>query len=166
MEVIQSFLVDHTCLKPGIYVSRKDKNFTTFDLRFTSPNNEPAMHPNAVHSIEHLGATFFRNCEEIKDDVVYFGPMGCLTGFYLILAGEHTIEEVRDLTIACLDYICKFVGEVPGALPQMCGNYLLHDLPTAKLYATKYLSNLTHRFCSEYVKLERESFDSKQFHDA
>ena len=165
MEVIQSFQIDHTCLKPGIYVSRQDKGFITFDLRFTEPNKEPAMHPNAVHTLEHLGATYFRN-SDIKDSVVYFGPMGCLTGFYLILSGEHTIDEVRDFIEDCLDFITNFEGEVPGAKPEMCGNYLLHDLPTAKLYAKKYLKALEEDFNCEYVRFERKAYDGKVFHDA
>ena len=98
MEVIQSFTIDHTRLKPGIYVSREDRGFTTFDLRITKPNKEPAVAPAAMHSIEHLMATWFRN-SEVKDDVVYVGPMGCLTGMYIIMTGSYTVEDMRRLTI-------------------------------------------------------------------
>ena len=104
MEVIKSFTIDHTRLKPGIYVSREDKGFTTFDLRITEPNQEPAVAPAAMHSMEHLMATWFRN-SEAKDDVVYVGPMGCLTGMYIIMTGQYTVENMRRLTIECLQWI-------------------------------------------------------------
>ena len=130
MEVIQSFTIDHTRLKPGIYVSRVDKGFTTFDLRITEPNKEPAVAPSAIHSIEHLMATWFRN-SEAKEDVVYVGPMGCLTGMYIIMTGSYTVEEMRRLTIECLKWILT-QKEVPATEPQSCGNYLLHDLPMCK----------------------------------
>ena len=127
MEVIQSFTIDHTHLKPGIYVSRVDKGFTTYDLRITEPNKEPAVAPAAMHSIEHLMATWFRN-SRAKDDVVYVGPMGCLTGMYIIMTGTYTVEDMRQLTIECLEWILTQT-EVPATEPQTCGNYLLHDLP-------------------------------------
>ena len=104
MEVIQSFTIDHTHLKPGIYVSREDKGFTTFDLRITEPNHEPAVAPAAMHSLEHLMATWFRN-SRVKDDVVYVGPMGCLTGMYIVMTGTYTVEDMRQLTIECLQWI-------------------------------------------------------------
>ena len=104
MEVIQSFTIDHTRLKPGIYVSREDRGFTTYDLRITEPNKEPAMAPAAIHSLEHLMATWFRN-SRVKDDVVYVGPMGCLTGMYIIMTGSYTVEDMRQLTIECLEWI-------------------------------------------------------------
>ena len=104
MEVIQSFTIDHTNLKPGIYVSREDKGFTTFDLRITEPNQEPAVAPAAIHSIEHLMATWFRN-SEAKDDVVYVGPMGCLTGMYVIMTGHYSVEDMRRLTISCRRFL-------------------------------------------------------------
>ena len=104
MEVIQSFTIDHTHLKPGIYVSRVDKGFTTFDLRMTEPNKEPAVAPAAMHSIEHLMATWFRN-SKVKDDVVYVGPMGCLTGMYIIMTGNYTVEDMRELALSCLLWI-------------------------------------------------------------
>ena len=104
MEVIQSFTIDHTHLKPGIYVSRVDKGFTTFDLRITEPNKEPAVAPAAIHSIEHLMATWFRN-SRAKEDVVYVGPMGCLTGMYIIMTGDYSVEDMRQLTMECLEWI-------------------------------------------------------------
>ena len=120
MEVITSFTIDHTRLKPGIYVSREDKGFTTFDLRITEPNQEPAVAPAAMHSLEHLMATWFRN-SEAKDDVVYVGPMGCLTGMYIIMTGSYSVEDMRRLTIACLQWILT-QDEVPATRPEACGN--------------------------------------------
>ena len=114
MEVIQSFTIDHTQLKPGIYVSREDKGFTTYDLRITEPNKEPAVAPAAMHSLEHLMATWFRN-SRVKDDVVYVGPMGCLTGMYIIMTGTYTVEDMRQLTIECLKWILT-QDEVPATL--------------------------------------------------
>ena len=127
MEVIKSFTIDHTHLKPGIYVSRVDKGFTTFDLRITEPNKEPAVAPAAMHSIEHLMATWFRN-SKVKDDVVYVGPMGCLTGMYIIMTGNYTVEYMRELVLSCLLWILD-QKDVPATTPETCGNYLLHDLP-------------------------------------
>ena len=140
MEVIQSFTIDHTHLKPGIYVSRVDKGFTTFDLRITEPNKEPAVAPAAMHSIEHLMATWFRN-SKVKNDVVYVGPMGCLTGMYIIMTGNYTVEDMRELTLSCLLWILD-QKEVPATTPETCGNYLLHDLPMARLEARKYLEEV------------------------
>ena len=120
MEVIQSFTIDHTHLKPGIYVSREDSGFTTFDLRITEPNQEPAVAPAAMHSLEHLMATWFRN-SEVKGDVVYVGPMGCLTGMYIIMKGSYTVEDMRRLTIECLEWILTQT-EVPATTPETCGN--------------------------------------------
>ena len=128
MEVIQSFTIDHTRLKPGIYVSREDKGFTTFDLRITEPNKEPAVAPAAMHSLEHLMATWFRN-SEAKDDVVYVGPMGCLTGMYIIMTGNYTVEDMRRLTIECLQWILE-QDEVPATRPEACGNYLAPAIST------------------------------------
>lgn len=168
MEVIQSFTIDHTRLKPGIYVSREDQWFTTFDLRFTEPNKEPAMSPAAVHSLEHLMATWFRNNVDIKDDVVYVGPMGCLTGMYVIMSGipgHYTVKEMRWLTLRCLEWILKST-EVPATTPETCGNYLLHDLPMAKYYASQYRERLLNDFHSEYTKLEVTTKDGLKFADA
>ena len=175
MEVIQSFTIDHTRLKPGIYVSREDKGFTTFDLRITEPNKEPAVAPAAMHSMEHLMATWFRN-SEVKDDVVYVGPMGCLTGMYLIMkdygsaaesreSGSYTVEDMRRLTIECLEWILT-QDEVPATEPQTCGNYLLHDLPMCKWECKRYLDRLQHHFHSEYTKLQVVLDDGKTFADA
>ena len=164
MEVIQSFTIDHTHLKPGIYVSRKDKGFTTFDLRITEPNKEPAVAPAAMHSLEHLMATWFRN-SEAKDDVVYVGPMGCLTGMYIIMTGTYTVEDMRRLTIACLQWILTQT-EVPATRPEACGNYLLHDLPMCKWECTRYLDRLQNDFHSEYTKLQITLDDGKVFADA
>ena len=174
MEVIQSFTIDHTHLKPGIYVSREDKGFTTFDLRITEPNKEPAMAPAAIHSLEHLMATWFRN-SEVKDDVVYVGPMGCLTGMYIIMKdggategrepGAYTVEDMRRLTIRCLQWILTQT-EVPATQPESCGNYLLHDLPMCKWESARYLDRLTHDFHCEYTKLQITLDDGKVFADA
>ena len=175
MEVIQSFTIDHTQLKPGIYVSREDKGFTTFDLRITEPNKEPAIAPAAIHSLEHLMATWFRN-SEVKDDVVYVGPMGCLTGMYIIMkdngstiegreSGTYSVEDMRRLTIRCLQWILTQT-EVPATQPQACGNYLLHDLPMCKWESARYLDRLEHDFHSEYTKLQVTLEDGKVFADA
>ena len=170
MEVIQSFTIDHTRLKPGIYVSREDKGFTTFDLRITEPNKEPAVAPAAMHSIEHLMATWFRN-SRVKDDVVYVGPMGCLTGMYIIMkdgsetSGSYTVEDMRQLTIECLTWILT-QQRVPATEPQTCGNYLLHDLPMCKWECERYLSRLQNDFHCEYTKLQVTLDDGKTFADA
>lgn len=164
MEVIPSFTIDHTHLKPGIYVSRQDKGFTTFDLRITEPNQEPAVAPAAMHSLEHLMATWFRN-SQAKDDVVYVGPMGCLTGMYIIMTGHYSVEDMRQLTIACLQWILT-QDAVPATEPQSCGNYLLHDLPMCKWESARYLDRLQHHFHCEYTKLQITLDDGKVFADA
>ncbi len=153
MEKIKSFTVNHLKLNCGLYVSRVDNfngtTLTTFDMRFTAPNKEEVMQTPAIHTIEHLGATFFRN-GKLKDMVVYFGPMGCRTGFYLILAGAYTpddiLEEVKDM----LAFIIDFQGEIFGATPVECGNYSEQDLIGAKAYAKKYLTALTENLCTKY----------------
>lgn len=164
MEAIASFTIDHTKLKPGIYVSREDKDFTTFDLRFTEPNKEPAISPAAMHSIEHLMATWFRN-SVVKDDVVYVGPMGCLTGMYVIMRGSYSVEDMRSITMACLDWILV-QEEVPATTPETCGNYLLHDLPMCKWECKRYLERLENDFHCEYTKLQVTLDDGKVFADA
>ena len=164
MEVIQSFTIDHTKLKPGIYVSRKDKGFTTFDLRFTAPNKEPAITPSAMHSIEHLMATWFRN-SDVKEDVVYVGPMGCLTGMYIIMTGEYDVYAMRRLTMECLEWILM-QSEVPATTPQTCGNYLLHDLPMCQWECKHYLERLDKWFCCEYTKLNVTLENGMTFADA
>ena len=122
MEKIASFTIDHIKLQPGIYVSRKDQIgqevVTTFDLRMTSPNEEPVMNTAEVHTIEHLGATYLRNKEEIRDKVIYFGPMGCRTGFYLLLAGDYASKDIVALVTEMFEFIRDYRGEVPGASPK------------------------------------------------
>ncbi|MBR3412802.1 MAG: S-ribosylhomocysteine lyase [Bacteroidales bacterium] len=164
MEVIQSFTIDHTHLKPGIYISRIDKGFTTFDLRIIEPNHEPAVSPSAMHSLEHLMATWFRN-SSVKDDVVYVGPMGCLTGMYIIMTGNYTAQDMCSLTIECLEWILTQT-EVPATTPETCGNYLLHDLPMCHWESRRYLSRLRDDFHSEYTKLQVTLADGKVFADA
>lgn len=142
MEKIASFTIDHIKLQPGVYVSRKDRigtqTVTTFDLRVTSPNDEPVMNTAEIHAMEHLGATFLRNDEQWKDSVIYFGPMGCRTGFYLLLAGDLTSEEVLPLVRACFRFMGSFEGEIPGASAKDCGNYLDMNLGMAKYWAKRY----------------------------
>lgn len=143
MEKIASFTVNHLDLFPGVYVSRKDQvgtnTITTFDLRMTAPNREPVMNTAEMHTIEHLAATFLRNEESIKDNVIYFGPMGCRTGFYLILAGDYTSKEALPIVTKTYEFIRDFEGEVPGASAKDCGNYLDMNLPMAKYLAGQYL---------------------------
>lgn len=147
MEKIASFTVDHIKLKPGVYVSRKDvvgsSVVTTFDLRFTSPNDEPVMNTGEMHAIEHLAATYLRNEPVWKDSVIYFGPMGCRTGFYLLLSGDLTSESIISLLTDCFKFIKDFSGEIPGASPKDCGNYLDMNLPMANYWAGRYLEVLS-----------------------
>ena len=135
MEKIASFTIDHIKLQPGIYVSRKDhvgaEVITTFDLRMTSPNDEPVMNTAEMHTIEHLGATFLRNHKNFADKTVYFGPMGCLTGFYMILKGAAHGEAIKAVKDAAL-FTANYDGEIPGGRKCECGNYRMHDLPGAK----------------------------------
>lgn len=142
MEKITSFTIDHLKLQPGVYVSRKDKvgqeTVTTFDLRLTSPNEEPVMNTAEVHTIEHLAATYLRNDPQWKDRVLYFGPMGCRTGFYLLIAGDYTSEEILPLVRDCFRYIADYSGEVPGASAKDCGNYLDMNLSMANYWARRY----------------------------
>ena len=146
MEKITSFTIDHIKLKPGVYVSRKDpvgeQVITTFDIRMTAPNDEPVMNTAEVHTIEHLGATFLRNHETWKSNVLYFGPMGCRTGFYLLLIGDHSSEEILPLMKEMFEFIRDYQGEVPGASAKDCGNYLDMNLPMANYLAKKYLENV------------------------
>lgn len=146
MEKIASFTIDHIKLQPGIYVSRKDhigtETLTTFDLRMTSPNEEPVMNTAEMHTIEHLAATFLRNHADWKERVVYFGPMGCRTGFYLILAGDLESRDIVPLMQEMYQFIANFEGEVPGASAKDCGNYLDMNLPMAKFLARKYLTEI------------------------
>ncbi len=145
MNRIESFQVNHLDLFPGIYVSRRDRRdgttVTTFDLRFTAPNREPVLDQPALHTIEHLGATFLRNSAR-KDEIVYFGPMGCRTGFYLVMFGELSSPDVADLVADMCRFIVSFEGDIPGAAPEQCGNWREQNLDMAKFYTAKYLSEL------------------------
>ena len=146
MEKIASFTIDHIRLQPGIYVSRKDKvgaeTITTFDLRMTSPNEEPVMNTAEVHTIEHLGATFLRNHPEYKENTIYFGPMGCRTGVYLLLAGDYASRDIVPLMQQMFTFIRDYHGEGPGASPMDCGNYLDMNLPMANYLAKRYLEQV------------------------
>lgn len=146
VEKIASFTVDHIKLLPGLYVSRKDKvgaeTVTTFDLRLTKPNEEPVLNTAEVHTIEHLGATYLRNEPTWKDKVLYFGPMGCRTGFYLLLAGDYSSREVLHLVTECFRFIRDYRDAVPGASPKDCGNYLDMNLPMANYWGAKYVGIL------------------------
>ncbi len=146
MEKIASFKIDHEKLLRGIYVSRQDKagaeTLTTFDIRMTEPNREPVMNTAEIHAIEHLGATYLRNRDDIKDKVIYFGPMGCRTGFYLIIAGDITSREVLPTVEEMFAFIENFEGNVPGSDPVSCGNCLDINLPMAKYLAKKFRSEV------------------------
>ena len=146
MEKIASFTIDHIKLQPGLYVSRKDRigaeTVTTFDLRLTKPNDEPVLNTAEVHTIEHLAATYLRNEPVWREKVVYFGPMGCRTGFYLLLAGDYTSLDVVSLVRDCFRFVRDFRGEVPGASARDCGNYLDMNLPMANYWGAKYAALL------------------------
>ncbi len=146
MEKIASFNVNHIGLNPGVYVSRRDdvngSALTTFDLRFTRPNIEPAMETAPIHAIEHLGATFLRNSKQWSDQVIYFGPMGCRTGFYLILVGHLESEGIIDLLKDMCTFIVDFEGDIPGASERDCGNYLDLNLTTGKYHTADYLNKV------------------------
>lgn len=143
MKTIPSFTIDHIHLLRGIYVSRKDEVggdvVTTFDIRMKEPNREPALGQGAIHTIEHLAATYLRNDPKWSDRIVYWGPMGCLTGNYLLMRGDLDSADIVDLMKETFRFVAEFEGEVPGQAPQDCGNYLLHDLPMAKWESAKYL---------------------------
>ena len=143
MEKIASFTIDHLKLLPGVYVSRKDKVgqqvITTFDIRMTRPNFEPVLNTAEVHTIEHLGATFLRNDSEFKDKTIYFGPMGCRTGFYMVLAGDYDSKDVVELVTRMFIFMKDFEGDVPGACAKDCGNYLDMNLNMAKYVCDRYI---------------------------
>ena len=168
MKLIASFQVDHTKIVPGIFVSRRDRIaggwITTFDVRMKRPNAEPAVHPNAMHTIEHVVATYLRN-SEFKDHIVYWGPMGCLTGCYLLVKTVHEIEprEIAPLVRMAFRHMADYEGEVPGATPVNCGNYLLHDLPTAKWEAAAFLAR---KWKFAYPKAKRIQVSGRTFFDA
>ncbi|MBR6326755.1 MAG: S-ribosylhomocysteine lyase [Lachnospiraceae bacterium] len=155
MEKIASFTVDHIRMVPGVYVSRKDhvgqEVITTFDLRMTSPNDEPVMNTAEIHTIEHLGATFLRNHPTYKDKTIYFGPMGCRTGFYLLLAGDYASKDIVPLMIEMYEYIRNYDGEIPGATPRDCGNYLDQNLNMANYLANRYLNNVLYHITEEQL---------------
>ena len=147
MEKITSFTIDHIRLQPGLYVSRQDKVgaevVTTFDLRLTSPNEEPVMNTAEMHTIEHLAATYLRNEPAWKEKVLYFGPMGCRTGFYLLLAGDYSSKDILSLVRDCFCFIADFRGDVPGASARDCGNYFDMNLTMANYWGKKYSELLT-----------------------
>lgn len=153
MEKIASFTVNHLTLLPGVYVSRKDavgqETITTFDLRMTRPNAEPVLNTAEVHTLEHLGATFLRNHEQYGGKTIYFGPMGCRTGFYMVLAGDYTAEEIVPLVKEMFAFMKDFEGEVPGAAARDCGNYLDMNLPMAKFVAKRYYDEVLAKISRE-----------------
>ena len=147
MKKIASFTLDHERLEPGIYVSRRDTTpagdvITTFDIRMTRPNREPALTPKSLHAMEHLAATFLRNHTEWKDRIVYWGPMGCCTGNYLLVQGEYASRDILPLIRETMRFVAGFEGEVPGATPRDCGNYSFMDLNQARKDARRYLDVL------------------------
>ena len=171
MKKIPSFTIDHIRLVRGIFVSRKDELnggvITTFDVRMKEPNREPALGQGALHTIEHLAATYLRNEPSWKDKIIYWEPMGCLTGNYLIMKGEWSCHEVRTLMLRAFQYVVDYTDAVPGTTPATCGNYLLHDLPMAKWEAARYIQRLTTDFHHEYPGIERpEDAGGMMFHDA
>ena len=155
MEKITSFTINHLLLQPGVYVSRKDPVggtvVTTFDLRLTSPNEAPVMNTAEMHTIEHLAATFLRNHKDYGSKTVYFGPMGCRTGFYLLLTGDYESKDIVPLMIEMWEFIRDFEGDVPGASAKDCGNYLDMNLPMAKYLAKKYLENVLYDIKEEQL---------------
>ena len=174
MKLIQSFSVDHTRIIPGIFTSRVDYlgeySVTTYDIRLKRPNIEPVIDVAAMHSLEHIIATYLRNDSPLKDDVVYWGPMGCLTGFYLILKGNRSSKELYDLILSAFKY-AKEAIEVPGATKVNCGNYLMHNLDMAKYYANEYVNylevNKDNELIFEYPKTDRLVTESgKHFFDS
>ena len=155
MQKITSFPIDHIKLVPGVYVSRKDpignEMITTFDLRMTSPNDEPVMNTAEMHAIEHLAATYLRNHKEFGPKIIYFGPMGCRTGFYLLLAGDYDSKDIVGLMIELFEFIANFHNEVPGASAKDCGNYLDMNLPMARYLAKKYLEEVLYSISEEQL---------------
>lgn len=160
MDKIPSFTINHEKLLPGIYVSRKDnlgnEVITTFDIRMKAPNREPALHPGALHTIEHLAATYLRNDPEWKEKIVYWGPMGCLTGNYLLLKGDLESHDIVELMKRTFRFVADFDGKIPGAAPKDCGNWLLHDLPMARWESRKYLEETL-----EHLTEERLNYPTK-----
>lgn len=159
MEKIASFTIDHERLLRGIYVSRQDvvggEIITTFDVRMKEPNREPALQIGALHTIEHLAATYLRNHPEWKDRIIYWGPMGCLTGNYLIVRGDLKSDDVAELMHQTFAFIATYEGEIPGATAKDCGNYLLQDLPMARWEARKYLCEVLDKLKPENLVYPR-----------
>ena len=155
MKRIASFTVDHTRLKRGLYVSRKDavgsEYVTTFDIRMKTPNAEPVLDVPALHTIEHIGATFLRNHAEWADKTIYFGPMGCRTGCYVIFTGDLRSEDAVEIVKELFTHIADFDGAIPGASAVECGNYLSQDLPMARYEARKYLTDVLNRLTPEHL---------------
>lgn len=153
MKKITSFTIDHIKLQPGIYVSRKDpvgdSMITTFDIRMTSPNEEPVMNTAELHATEHLAATFLRNHAEFGDKIIYWGPMGCRTGNYLLLNGDYSSKDILPLMIEMFEFIRDFEDEIPGSSAKDCGNYLDMNLPMAKYLANKYLEEVLYHITEE-----------------
>lgn len=174
MDLIQSFSVDHTAIVPGIFVSRMDEvcggMVTTYDIRLKRPNREPVIDVAAMHTLEHIIATFLRNEPDWKDEVIYWGPMGCLTGFYLILKGNRSPQEIYDLLLRAFKSV-NDAEEVPGATAINCGHYLMHNLEMAKWYASEFAEylelNSDNSEIFEYPKAQRLVTDSgQQFYDS
>ncbi len=155
MKQIASFTIDHNKLLPGVYVSRKDRLgseiITTFDLRMTRPNNEPVMLTGEIHTIEHLAATYLRNHQEYADKTIYFGPMGCRTGFYLLLGGDYTSKSILPLVTEMYEFIRDFEGNIPGATAINCGNYSDMNLTLAKYYAKRYLEEILYNIDDDHL---------------
>ena len=174
MDLIPSFSVDHTAIVPGIFTSRVDQAgdelITTYDVRLTRPNREPAVDVAAMHSLEHIIATFLRNDPDWKDEIIYWGPMGCLTGFYLILKGNRSPSDISDLILRAFRSVDE-AQSVPGTTPQNCGNYLMHNLGMAKWYAARFAdylaANSDNPAIFEYPKADRlVTDDGQQFFDS
>lgn len=157
METVQSFTINHLLLEPGVYLSRKDKDpdtgciVSTFDLRMTAPNREPVMNTAGVHAIEHLGATFLRNDNEWGSRIIYFGPMGCRTGFYLVVFGDYESKDMVDLVKRLFEFIVNFEGDIPGATPKDCGNWHDSDLNEAKWWSKRYLEKTLDTIDSKHL---------------
>ena len=155
MNKIPSFTIDHERLLRGVYVSRKDQVggevVTTFDIRMKEPNREPAVQPGALHTIEHLAATYLRNDPEWKERIVYWGPMGCLTGNYLLMRGDLQPADIADLMQRTFRFIAEYEGDIPGAASRDCGNWLLHDLPMARWEARRFLTEVLEHLTEEHT---------------
>ena len=169
MDLIPSFSIDHTRIVPGIFESRVDTVgdalVTTFDVRLKKPNAEPSIDPAAMHTMEHVVATYLRNHPVWKDRLIYWGPMGCLTGFYIIVKGRPAASDMYPILLEAFRYMRDFEGEVPGATPENCGKYLMHDLPMAKWEAKRYVEYLTRadqNTIFEYPKTEKLKLENGQ----